>query len=92
VSRAGGRHARLIQTAKPNDIDPEAWLVGVLRCIVDTPPNRFGDLPPWNTPTRPHQRRRGPRTTQTTRMLLIYNAAERALRSFALAKNSWLFD
>jgi len=38
----------LIQTAKLNDVDPQAWLADVLRRIADTPQTRLGDLLPWN--------------------------------------------
>jgi hypothetical protein len=38
----------LIQTAKLNDVDPQAWLADVLRRIADTPQTRLADLPPWN--------------------------------------------
>jgi hypothetical protein len=38
----------LIQTAKLNDVDPQAWLAHVLRCIADTPQARLADLLPWN--------------------------------------------
>jgi transposase len=38
----------LIQTAKLNGVDPQAWLANVLGVIADTPQNRLGDLLPWN--------------------------------------------
>jgi transposase len=38
----------LIQTAKLNGVDPQAWLADVLRRIADTPQTRLGDLLPWN--------------------------------------------
>ena len=38
----------LIQTAKLNRLDPEAWLRDVLTRIADHPINRIGDLLPWN--------------------------------------------
>jgi len=37
----------LIQTAKLNDIDPQAWLADVLAAIADTPPTRLAELLPW---------------------------------------------
>jgi len=38
----------LIATAKPNDIDPEAWLTNVLRRINDHPASRLDEFLPWN--------------------------------------------
>jgi len=38
----------LIQTAKLNDVDPQAWLADVLRRIADTPQTQLADLLPWN--------------------------------------------
>ena len=38
----------LIQTAKLNDVDPQAWLADVLPRIADTPQTRLGELLPWN--------------------------------------------
>ncbi len=38
----------LIQTAKLNDIDPQAWLADVLARIADMPLSRLGELLPWN--------------------------------------------
>jgi transposase len=38
----------LIQTAKLNDVDPQAWLADVLRRIADTPQTRLPELLPWN--------------------------------------------
>jgi transposase len=49
--RGGERAAAiytLIATAKLNDIDPEAWLVDVLRRINDHPASRLDELLPWN--------------------------------------------
>ena len=50
-SDAGGRRAAilytLIETAKMNDIDPEAWLADVIARIADHPINRLDDLLPW---------------------------------------------
>jgi hypothetical protein len=37
-----------IQTAKLNDLDPEAWLQDVLTRISSHPINRIGELLPWN--------------------------------------------
>ena len=38
----------LIQTAKLNDIDPQAWLADVLARIADMPLSRLGELLPWH--------------------------------------------
>jgi transposase len=38
----------LIQTAKLNDIDPQAWLADVLARIADTPQTKLAELLPWN--------------------------------------------
>ena len=38
----------LIQTAKLNDIDPQAWLADVLARIADIPQTRLAELLPWN--------------------------------------------
>lgn len=38
----------LLTAAKPNDIDPQAWLADVLTRIADIPQNRLHELLPWN--------------------------------------------
>jgi transposase len=38
----------LIQTAKLNDIDPQAWLADVLARIAETPQGKLDQLLPWN--------------------------------------------
>jgi transposase len=38
----------LIQTAKLNEIDPQAWLADVLSRIAETPQSRLRELLPWN--------------------------------------------
>ncbi|MCA8928582.1 MAG: transposase [Alphaproteobacteria bacterium] len=51
-SERGGRSAAtaytLIETAKLNGIDPQAWLTDVLGCIADHKINRIDELLPWN--------------------------------------------
>jgi hypothetical protein len=37
----------LIQTAKLNNVDPQAWLADVLARIADTPQTQLAELPPW---------------------------------------------
>ena len=38
----------LIQTAKLNDVDPQAWLAYVLRRFADISQNQLDDFLPWN--------------------------------------------
>ena len=45
---ACGRDLHLIETAKLNDVDPQAWLADVLARIADHPAKRITDLLPWN--------------------------------------------
>lgn len=51
-SDEGGRRAAaiytLIETAKLNDTDPQAWLADVLARLPDHPAKRIADLLPWN--------------------------------------------
>ena len=51
-SDAGGRRAAaiytLIETAKLNDTDPQAWLTDVLARLQDHPARRIAELLPWN--------------------------------------------
>ena len=51
-SDEGGRRAAaiytLIQTAKLNDVDPQAWLADVLARLQDHPAKRIDELLPWN--------------------------------------------
>jgi transposase len=51
-SDVGGQRAAaiytLIQTAKLNDVDPQAWLADVLARLQDHPAKRIDDLLPWN--------------------------------------------
>ena len=50
-SKAGGKSVAiaytLIETAKMNEVNPEAWLAWVLERIQDHPVNRMHDLLPW---------------------------------------------
>ena len=51
-SDSGGERAAkmytLIETAKMNDIDPEAYLRAVIARIADHPIRRIDELLPWN--------------------------------------------
>jgi transposase len=47
----------LIQTAKLNDVDPQAWLADVLAHIADTPQTQLAELLPWKwSPERAHKK------------------------------------
>jgi transposase len=47
----------LIQTAKLNDLDPQAWLADVLARIADTPQTQLAKLLPWKWgPERSHKK------------------------------------
>ena len=50
-SEAGGKSAAiaytLIESAKMNNVNPEAWLAWVLERIQDHPATRIADLLPW---------------------------------------------
>jgi transposase len=51
VGRRGERAAAiytLIETAKLNGVDPQAWLADVLARLPDYPAKRIHDLLPWN--------------------------------------------
>ncbi len=43
----------LIQTARLNDVDPQAWLADVLARIADMPQTKLADLFPWNWAAEP---------------------------------------
>jgi transposase len=51
-SDEGGRRAAaiytLVETAKLNDVDPQAWLTDVLERLQDHPARRIDELLPWN--------------------------------------------
>jgi transposase len=63
-SDAGGRRAAavytIVETAKMNGLDPEAYLADVLGRIADHPANRIDELLPWNwraaRPSTPERR------------------------------------
>ena len=50
-SKAGGKYVAiaytLIETAKMNEVNLEAWLAWVLERIQDHPVNRIAELRPW---------------------------------------------
>ena len=52
-SLAGGKAASiactLIETAKMNGLDPQAWLTEVLHRIPEHPSNRIDELLPWSS-------------------------------------------
>ncbi|MCY4066152.1 MAG: IS66 family transposase [Rhodospirillaceae bacterium] len=54
-SASGGRAAAiaytLIETARLNDVDPQAWLAQILERIPDYKINRVDELLPWNCPS-----------------------------------------
>jgi transposase len=56
-SERGGERAALmytlIQTAKLNDVDPQAWLADVLARIADHPVTRLDEFLPWHWAMRP---------------------------------------
>ena len=56
--RGGERAAAmftLIETAKLNDVDPQAWLADVLRRIADHPASKLDELLPWHWIKPEHQ-------------------------------------
>jgi transposase len=59
-SDAGGERAAaiytLVQSAKLNDLDPEAYLRDILGRIADYPNRRIADLLPWNVAKHPATR------------------------------------
>jgi transposase len=59
-SDAGGRRAAaiytLVETAKLNDVDPQAWLTYVLARLQDYPAKRVAELLPWNWKLQLQQR------------------------------------
>jgi hypothetical protein len=57
LGRRGGERSAamytLIATAKLNDVNPQAWLAGVLSRIADHPVQRLSErLPPWHWTNR----------------------------------------
>ena len=60
-SDAGGERAAsiysLVETAKLNGLDPQAYLREVLTRIADHPINRIDELLPWNIGPRDEEQR-----------------------------------
>ena len=48
----------LIETAKMNGVDPQAWLADVLARIAATPQGRLAELLPWSWRADQAERRR----------------------------------
>ena len=46
----------LVQTAKLNNVDPQAWLADVLARIADTPQTQISELLQWNWRPNPLHR------------------------------------
>jgi hypothetical protein len=46
--QSNGNRLTLIETAKLNGVDPQAWLTDVLGRIADHKINRIDELLPWN--------------------------------------------
>jgi transposase len=46
----------LIETAKRNNVDPQAWLADVLARLQDHPAKRIAELLPWNWKLQQQQR------------------------------------
>ena len=51
----------LIETAKLNDVDPQAWLADMLARIAEHPVQRLDELMPWNWKPATHSPRESPR-------------------------------
>src|SRR3954454_7168568 len=71
--RGGERAAAvytLVETAKLNGVDPQAWLADVLARLPDHPAKRIGDLLPWNwkPPAGPPLPERGRRLSGTSQV------------------------
>ena len=80
----GGRRAAaiytLIETAKLNDIDPQAWLADVLARLPDHPAKRIDQLLPWNCARRTSRLRRldqARRLNQVGHNLLVFTGRVR---------------
>ena len=70
-SDAGGERAALmytlIETAKLNGLDPEAYLGQIIACIADYPGRRIAELLPWLPRTKStHRDRSRPRSSAWT--------------------------
>ena len=83
-SDAGGRRAAaiytLIETAKLNDVDPQAWLTDVLARLQDHPAKRIAELLPWNWKLLQQQQQRAGRLSPRSDPAHAINCRFRGLR------------
>jgi IS66 C-terminal element len=86
----------VLESAKLNGLDPQAWLSDVIERMAKSHPiNRLGELLPWNwnnqTPASPPDRCCGPQLTLTElgakRLGLLHDIVPGARRIAALAVN-----
>jgi hypothetical protein len=64
----------LIQSAKLNDIDPQAWLADVLARINDHAVHRLDELLPWNWATKMERRKGGMSAATIAQLKLVSQA------------------
>ena len=98
-SDEGGRRAAIIytsiETARLNDVDPEAWLGDVISRIADHPNTKIDELLPWKW-TRLLVRRRSPHSglaAVTSRLhLRRHNGVPKAQFPLYLKECEWRFN
>jgi hypothetical protein len=87
-SQTGGRAATiactLIETAKLNGIDPQAWLADTLARIPDGKITRVDELLPWNAAKEGGQAGRLP-TSRRDSAIMCLRASPSSSASFAMA-------